>query len=203
MTQEMSDEHKKAIDSAIASLMQEVSDKGGYTCTGCQQPKQNEPHQIGVFFSEKPEPRLSVYPLCKVCSLKSKVDRLFKDNVLARVKEQVAKSIASGDETQATDKQKEFTTADYTVLKEAQGEFHVRFPSGKNFTMKGTFRVMDFAGRGVSPTMEDTEGKNFVLDPRSLVTQGKEFVYRPRKYALSAEMDKWLKEHPEWAPEPS
>jgi len=204
MVNEPGPETQKAIDASVSNLMQEIAQKGGYDCTGCEKPKRAKaPAQVGVFFSEKPEPRLTVYPLCKVCALKFKVDRDFKDNVLARVKERVAKAISSGEAAQPSDKPKEFTTADYKTLREEKGEVHVRFPSGKNFNMKGTFRIMDFPDRGVNPTMEDEAGKLFMLDPRALVTMDGKNVYRPRNYKLAAEMDQWLKEHPEWAPEPS
>jgi len=203
MTAEPGPGTQKAIDASVSNLMQEIAQKGGYDCTGCQQPKRKEPHQIGVFFSEQPEPRLTVYPLCKVCALKAKVDRDFKANVIARVKESVAQAIASGQVVQPSDRPKEFTTADYKVVREEKGEVHVRFPSGKNFKMKGIFRIMDFPDRGVNPTMEDEAGKLFMLDPRALVTMDGKNVYRPRSYKLAPEMDQWLKDHPEWAPEPS
>lgn len=204
MAKDFSDEQKQAIDHAISSLMQEIMTKGGYDCTGCQEPKHKEPHQVGVHFSEKPEPRLSVYPLCKVCALKSKVDKAFKDNVIARVKEQIAQAIASGEVVKTPAKPKEFTTDAYKVVHEDKGEFQFRYPSGKNFSIKGIFRIMDFfQDRGIAPTMEDENGKLFVLDPRALVSKDGALVYRPRAHKLAAEMDQWLKDHPEWAPEPS
>lgn len=198
-----SPEVKRAIEQSMSNLMSEIATQGGYDCTGCRQPKKEKaPHQIGVHLTEKPEPRVTVYPLCKICALKAKVDPAFNVTVMAHVKERVEKAISAG-EVATPPKANEFTSNDYKILEEQRGAVHAIYPSGKQVRMKGVFRIMEFAEKGINPTMEDQTGKLFMFDARAIVKMNGKIIYNPRSYTLAPEMDQWLKDHPEWAPEPS